>query len=454
MTQYYEELIPVADIFLDPENPRHDIIKAQKDLIQAMLSTEKKAADKLVKLAEDIVEHGNNPSDLPIVTPHFSEKNKFIVLEGNRRITALKLLETPDQIPGSSSRSPKKKFLDLHKQFKKNPIRQIKCVVYPDKNHADHWIDLKHTGENEGAGTVNWGGTERSRRRARKQEPSPELTLKSFLCEHGDLDESEKDAFLKMPISTIKRIIGDPDMREALGLIIKGSEVETKVPISEAIRGLAEFFRPFAVGNKNVKDVYHKTDRTDYLKNTDPGSLPDTKNVEDKSWSLASPPEKPLAPKDQKQTKKRNPSPLLNRRNLIPSSCVLKIKDSRINKVSNELRRLDVETFENAVAVLFRVFLELSMDHFIESKKVTTADKDSSLSKKIQAVRDYLKSNKMISDDRLKPINRALSDKNSILSVDTFHAYIHNRFLNPKGQELKIAWDNLQPFVEKIWEEK
>ena len=47
--------------------------------------------DKLYSLVDDIVNNGLSPVDLIIVTPN-EDSNKYVVLEGNRRITSLKLL--------------------------------------------------------------------------------------------------------------------------------------------------------------------------------------------------------------------------------------------------------------------------------------------------------------------------------------------------------------------------
>ena len=51
--------------------------------------------DKLYELAKDITEHGLDPSKRLIV---FKEKGKYIDGDGNRRVTVLKALETPDLI--------------------------------------------------------------------------------------------------------------------------------------------------------------------------------------------------------------------------------------------------------------------------------------------------------------------------------------------------------------------
>src|SRR3546814_16368542 len=45
----------------------------------------------------------------------------------------------------------------------KSAINKVGAVQFESREDADIWIPLKHTGENEGAGTVPWDGTQRAR---------------------------------------------------------------------------------------------------------------------------------------------------------------------------------------------------------------------------------------------------------------------------------------------------
>ena len=35
-------------------------------------------------------------------------------------------------------------------------LKAIPCAVFSTREETHHWIKLKHTGENEGAGVVTW----------------------------------------------------------------------------------------------------------------------------------------------------------------------------------------------------------------------------------------------------------------------------------------------------------
>jgi len=49
------------------------------------------------------------------------------------------------------------------------------------------------------------------------------------------------------------------------------------------------------------------------------------------------------------------------------------IKEAKSNNIYHELRRIHLDEYPFAISVLFRVFLELSVDHYIIEKKLKTS---------------------------------------------------------------------------------
>lgn len=91
--------VRVADLLVDEENPRLPTPnRGQREALRKIAEDQDR---KLLKLAEDIVEHGINPAELFIVTATTEKPPRYIVLEGNRRICALKALEAPDIVSGA-----------------------------------------------------------------------------------------------------------------------------------------------------------------------------------------------------------------------------------------------------------------------------------------------------------------------------------------------------------------
>ena len=135
--------IPIVDLLIDTLNPRlEDEPSSQRKAVQAVAALQK---EKLATLAEDIVEHGVNPSDSPIVIPAPKQPGRYIVLEGNRRLSALKALENPDLIVGAVEEKLVRRFRKLNERYQKNAIVNTDCVVFKGRTEADHWIELRHT---------------------------------------------------------------------------------------------------------------------------------------------------------------------------------------------------------------------------------------------------------------------------------------------------------------------
>jgi len=98
--------INITNLLLNPSNPRFNPVEHQSEAIDAMIRDQQ---DKLVVLARHISLYGLNPSDLILVKPY---KKQWVVREGNRRVTALKLVNEPSLIPSD--------FPKLKKEFQQH----------------------------------------------------------------------------------------------------------------------------------------------------------------------------------------------------------------------------------------------------------------------------------------------------------------------------------------------
>ena len=141
---------------------------------------------------------------------------------------------------------------------------------------------------------------------------------------------------------------------------------------------------------------------------------------------------------------------------LIPKTCVLQIRERKINSIYHELKNgllIDgsKNTVPNAVGVLFRVFLEISLDHYAE-RNGFGFNKTDTISQKIPMVVESLKE-RGHDEKKFNNINAVGSStkQNSFLSIENFHEYVHSTTVQPSPGELKIRWDNLQEFFEILW---
>src|SRR4051794_12842201 len=118
--------IPPADLLIDAENPRLTRPNApQRDAFREMA---KYQGRKLLALAKDIQRRGLNPSESMIVMPLNDDRKRFIVLEGNRRLTALKALENPELLVGAADRGVLDGIRQLSREYQDNPIEVVQCL--------------------------------------------------------------------------------------------------------------------------------------------------------------------------------------------------------------------------------------------------------------------------------------------------------------------------------------
>jgi hypothetical protein len=432
--------VKVVNLMINPDNPRFTSVSNQREAIKVMLENQ---SEKIHKLAEDILEAGLNPSDLPMILPIDGDSGRYLVLEGNRRMVALKILHEPELIPNDM-----KSFMAKIKKLSDAHIipEYVTCAVFVTPEEAYDWIRLKHTGENQGIGTVTWDGIQAERFREYMGKPSIALQTIEYVKAKGNLSNEQMSKVDDLAITNVARLINDPDVKDFLGISFENGSIQSYLPEEEVVKGLKKIVLDVAEERINVNDIRGKDDRANYISNFTSEETPDktkagiTLKVLDFTKATSSPPIK--LPRS-----KLNPA---TRKKLIPGSFSVKINETRINTIYWELKRLDL-TYSNAVAVLLRVFLELSLDPFIEKIPCGPVDINSSLPKKLNAVMTYFKDNKIMTDQELKPVRISLSSADRLLSIDTLHAYVHNYHINPKAEDLKATWDNLEKFVSQIW---
>ena len=123
-------MIKLTSLFVNTENYRFEPLSSQKEAIDKMIEDQ---GDKLYSLVDDIVTNGLSPVDLIIVTPN-EDSNKYVVLEGNRRITSLKLLNNPTLIDD--------KYSPLRKKFQKLQDTYLQPIItqYFIDNKSEIWL--------------------------------------------------------------------------------------------------------------------------------------------------------------------------------------------------------------------------------------------------------------------------------------------------------------------------
>ncbi len=439
--------IKLDNLLINTENFRYETVNNQKEATSRMLEEQR---TKLVNLAQHILKHGLNPNKKTQVYPSSHEASKYIVLEGNRRVLALKFLENPDLIDDPSFSTIKKRFQALRAANTDKLIDELECIVYNSPEEAYEWIKLEHTGQREGIGTVAWNA-QQVQRFEEKVEGKSSIALQTmtFFEKSNSIPPDLKAKLPSLPITNLDRLLSDPDVRSLLGIEINNGILQSEIDEKEVSKGLTQVVKDLLAPAFNVGKIYTKDDRRDYLKAFPLENRPDLSKKATKPWLLTA--DTKAAP----STKKGKPPSPIERKHLIPKSCVLEIDNPKVEAIYRELQRLDVNKFKNAVAITFRVFIELSLDCYIDAngleKKPASGKGFKPLKEKVSDVTNHLIDIKAADKNICKGIGTAVSDKNDLLGIDTWHAYVHNPYYSPTPQNLLITWDNVQKFVEILW---
>ncbi len=418
--------VPVTDLLLDEQNPRLAVTnQGQDSTIRAMAESQ---GNHLLALATDIVDHGLDPSDLFIVMKEGQQR--YVVLDGNRRATALKALASPGLVKDVVPQNVSDALIRLRRRYRGKEIDSVFCNVVTDRTEANHWIEIKHTGYNRGAGPIPWGSDEGARFRQRTGGfVQIETQALDFLQQRGDIDEAFRSS---VPTTTFGRLLSSPKVRAKLGVDWKNGGLVIAGEEGAVAKALHHVANDLAAKRITVRDLIRLDQRIKYAE-----SLPADVAV--------SP---PAQGQQRRQRRRRGRQP---RDRLIPSDASLNVTDARLQSIEGELSKLSLKQYPNAVSVLFRVFLELSVDAYIDGAGLSVRP-ESKLGSKLNAATDDLVQKRRLPKQQAVGPRRA-AQKDSFLgpSITEMHQYVHNRHLFPGPADLRADWDNLQPWFEAVW---
>ncbi|EJN14596.1 hypothetical protein PMI42_01838 [Bradyrhizobium sp. YR681] len=441
----------IADLVLDHDNPRISHAAGQQEALQKIVQDQK---TKLVRLAQSIVDNGMNPMDRFLVLRLNQTPRRYIALEGNRRVAVFKLLTNTAVMSGLDMPTPMKTILEkLARRFKKSMVEPLACFELHTREEGRYWLGLRHNIGHEGAGVDSW----KTLAKRRFEGKPPVVQALELVTERAGLSPAERAAITdKFPTSTLERFLENRTVRAELGIDIKDGRIISKLPGGEIAKPLAKIVTDLATKKKQVGDFMKTQDMLDYVrKDMGKSHLPDMSKARGSARTLD---EIPLSEfKKARPTTPRRKLDPSDRKTVVPRGCPVNVTDNRIAEIYRELRTLELVSAPNAIAVLLRVFLELSVDYFLEHNGgsldfQTPSGKTvwKSLDKKLSETVDILV--KLgVPQSHFANITRSLSVKTSPMNIELLHLYIHDRFATPEPGALKAAWDHAQPLFEKIW---
>ncbi len=317
-------------------------------------------------------------------------------------------------------------------------------VLMSDRETARRWIELRHTGQNGGRGIVDWNGVQTARFRGDRT-----LDLIEFVKQKGNLTDAEKALIShNFPITTLDRIISNPAVRQKIGIQIVDGEYFFIYPQAEIIKILKQIVLDLAHKTIKVDAVKTAEQQVKYVDGLPKSSMPSgpkLKAAEPVSQTLKSPlpSPKPAPP---------TPSPL-DRKTLIPASFGLAISNTKVAQLFWELKKLNIDKFPIAGACIFRSFVEAVVVIYCNDNAIKTvhtdpknAGKAYSLSEKVEAVLKHPALG--LTKQQGTAARTALTAKDSVISVQRLHEYVHNPDMFPSKNDLIGAWSGVEAFFQ------
>lgn len=151
MPQPQNKNISISRLHLDLHNPRlgHHTVVSEDEALARLLQ---EFGSEIFYLAKSIASKGLDPTQMWAVV---KENNKFVVLEGNRRLAACRLLADPHKAPTVEWQ---KKFRLVREHMSADDsYKRPLCHIFQERKDARYWIQIKHHGKGKGEGVASWG---------------------------------------------------------------------------------------------------------------------------------------------------------------------------------------------------------------------------------------------------------------------------------------------------------
>ena len=470
--------IKIESLVLDHKNPRlPNPMNSEISIIEHMILQQQSMA-----LLEDIAKNGLSPiEDIAV----FKDGSGYTVLEGNRRVSALKLLNNPELLPLYSEKV--KNILEKYN----TKLMDIECEVFDKREDAKIWLERKHSGQQNGIGTKSWSAEQKTRFESGQSNNNTLAVSIIDFAKKNDIKEAETEGIL----TTVTRFLANPTFRNSIGLRSNTKDISIVIDISreDFILVLGKFI--FDVADKSNKAVSSRSNKEDYIKygnylydtylkgveridsytlnkqdqaanvvgyendDTSVGVNTEDRQDSDNSGNTSNNKIEPSKQEENQNTsgKKRSSKNPNDRKHIFTTKFYCKTSNQIIMTIYHELKIIDVESFPLSCAIITRVFTESILKCYLNivgSKKV---NKDR-LDLTIIEINKYFNSNanqeKLTASQEtaLKNLTLLVESRGSALSPVSLGINAHGGAY-PKATELKTDWMNIEPIIQYILDE-
>lgn len=469
--------LSVASLHLDAKNPRlgrETSARAPREIIQYLFDH-----DKALEVAQSIAYRGYFPNEPLLV---IEENGRYVVVEGNRRLAALKALREPGLLEGPLERQVERlarRISDLQ------AIAKVPVTIAPSRRATDRQIAGRHIG----APVLAWQAENRASFILEKLEEGYDndelrddlgFTLADIqqarqtraiadMARSLDLPEEVK-AKLDNPraklFTTLERVFDssvgrdylkvEPDPEHGLrGITTKG----------EFIRGFTKLVTDVALGKQSSRTLNTNDNIKAYFESWTPRDLPTSKRGSFvpseviQGRSVASPSRKP-----EPEPSPRRPQQ--ETKTVLPRNLKIRFGNDRLLDIRRELTKLKRADFPNAGAVLLRVFFELSVINYLERSgelpeiiERIEKKENRKLPFGVPTMKQLVPEITRIARERLsasdaKKVEKAIRyDAAAPFTISELHGFVHSPDL-PSERDILQFWLRTEPLFRMMLEQE
>jgi hypothetical protein len=459
MVEYLE--LTIDELLLDEENPRLGAVSSQSEALDALLKLNQSHFRNLML---SIKRNGLDPGDSLYVIEG-DDPEDFVVLDGNRRLSALKVLAQPDLLDGTeASSSTKKSLLRAADGFDRETVEPIRCVKFDDRASAYDWIYRRHTGDMDGEGRIQWGRTEIQRFTGDRSV----LDVIDFVGRNADYTDEEweqtKETIESRKSSNIGRLLDSAAGKKHLGISVS-NDGDGKTPLLSAnpewalgvLKRIIEDVRDGVVDSRShntASDIEEYFESLPKELQPPKGKRPAPKPFRDISLK-SSPSGGTSTPRPKPKTK----AAPRTRSTLAPKKLTFQHPPSEKGKqLLREATAIDPKKLPVSSAAVLRAFIELTVEDYMDNARLQKSGQKNdgkpfelSLSQKSEAVIQHMTKNKIASNSDLREFRKGVAASNAPASIQSLHAFVHNKYAMPTPEAVRAGWDCCVPVFEATY---
>lgn len=466
----------VASLHLDAKNPRlgrETSARAPREIVQYLFEH-----DKALEVAQSIATRGYFPNE-PLLA--IQEGDQLIVVEGNRRLAALKALREPGLLNGTMQRQVER----LSRQVEDpSDLASVPVTLAPSRRTTDRQIAGRHKGtpvlawraENRASFILDKLAEGYTNDQLRDQlgftlahiQAARQTRAIADMSRSLDLPEEVK-AKLENPraklFTTLERVFDSSVGRDYLRIEpdsdhgLRGTTTK-----AEFLHGFTKLVTDVALGKQSSRTLNTNEDIENYFKSWDPAERPAKKHGSFvpadiiQGLSVASLGHKPAQPTTRQKSKQLS-------KTVLPRNFKVRFGNERLTDIRNELVKLKREDFPNAGAVLLRVFFELAVLDYLkrtgalqeiikqleEKEKRKLPFDTPTMRQLVPRVVEIAKA-KLDRTDALKVEKAVRYDPSAPFSISELHGFVHHSDF-PGARDIQQFWLRTEPLFRLMLEQ-